>query len=85
MVLSRFVPSSGRVGHCDTGSAFVPPIALWIAAEDGVSSQLAMISSYSRYTRRFFAAGLTAALEAGALYFFADFRSLNEAEAIVVS
>src|ERR1700726_4132657 len=38
----RFVAGSGRAGHCDTGSAFVPPIASLIAAATADRSVLAI-------------------------------------------
>src|SRR5664279_13819 len=38
----RFVAGSGRAGHCDTGSAFVPPIASLIAAATADRSILAI-------------------------------------------
>src|ERR1700693_810881 len=38
----RFVAGSARAGHCDTGSAFVPPIASLIAAATADRSVLAI-------------------------------------------
>jgi len=38
----RFVAGSGRAGHCDTGPAFVPPIASLIAAATADRSVLAI-------------------------------------------
>src|ERR1035437_4487138 len=42
----RFVASSGRAGHCDTGSAFVPPIASLIAAATADRSVLAIAHDF---------------------------------------
>jgi hypothetical protein len=38
----RFVAGSGRADHCDTGSAFVPPIASLMAAATADRSVLAI-------------------------------------------